>query len=68
MTIEVSFNGTRIACEATTLHELLRERGVDLAAAIACAIDRQFVPRAQWPQRPLRDGDRIDVIAPITGG
>ena len=68
MTIEVSFNGQRIACEATTLQALLRERGIDLAGAIACAIDRQFVPRPQWPQRTLRNGDRIDVIAPITGG
>jgi len=26
------------------------------------------VPRVQWPQRALVQGDRVDVIAPITGG
>ena len=68
MTIEVSFNGQRIACEPLTLQALLEQRGYDLTSAMACAIDCRFVPRAQWPVRSLCDGDRIDVIAPITGG
>ena len=68
MTIEVSFNGQRIACEPVTLQDLLEQRGYDLASAMACAIDSRFVPRAQWPLRRLNDGDCIDVIAPITGG
>jgi sulfur carrier protein len=35
---------------------------------MACAINRQFVPRAQWASCSLQPGDRIDVIAPVTGG
>ena len=51
-----------------TGEDLLRERGVDLTGAFACAINNVFVPRPTWPQRSLSAGDRVDVIAPITGG
>jgi sulfur carrier protein len=50
------------------LQALLLERGHDLNSALACAINNHFVPRAQWPSQPLQAGDRVDVIAPITGG
>lgn len=66
--ITLSFNGEPLATQAATLHDLLVERGFDLKAAFACAVDTLFVPRAQWPQQALRDGQRVDVIAPITGG
>jgi sulfur carrier protein len=46
----------------------LLERGHLLEGAFACAINNQFVPRVEWPQRALQPGDRVDVIAPITGG
>jgi sulfur carrier protein len=39
-----------------------------MANAFACAINNSFVPRPQWPQRALQNGDRIDVVTPITGG
>jgi len=66
--MEISLNGQRVDNDAATLQELLQQRGFELTSAMACAVNQQFVPRAQWPQRELADGDRIDVIAPITGG
>ena len=66
--IGLSLNGHRVDSLAGTLQRLLQERGYDLSAAMACAINQQFVPRTQWAQRALADGDRIDVITPITGG
>jgi sulfur carrier protein len=68
MTIDVSINGERIAVEATTLQALLLARGYKLEAAFACAINNTFVPRSQWPERTLENGDRIDIVTPITGG
>ena len=65
---EISLNGERIATQAATLQALLVERGYDLKSAFACAINRGFVPRPQWPERSLQGGDRIDVVTPITGG
>ena len=65
---EISLNGECIATQAATLQALLQERGYDLKSAFACAINRDFVPRPQWPERSLQDEDRIDVVTPITGG
>ena len=68
MTIELSMNGERIAAEVSTLQTLLLARGYKLESAFACAINSTFVPRPQWPRHLLADGDRIDIVTPITGG
>jgi len=68
MTIDVSLNGERLNVEAATLQALLLERGYKLETAFACAINNAFVPRPQWPSRVLVNGDRIDIVTPITGG
>ena len=66
--MHVSLNGRRVDTAASTLQTLLQQQGYDLAAAMACAVNRTFVPRPQWPRCELRPGDCIDVITPITGG
>ena len=68
MTIDISLNGKRLEVEAATLQALLLARGYKLDAAFACAINNTFVPRPQWPQRLLINGDKIDIVTPITGG
>ena len=68
MMIEVSLNGERTSAEAVTLQALLLARGYKLETAFACAINNTFVPRPQWPERTLENGDRIDIVTPITGG
>ena len=68
MTIDISMNGERIRAAATTLQALLLARGYKLDSALACAINNTFVPRQQWPAHQLENGDRIDVVTPITGG
>lgn len=34
----------------------------------AAAVNLQFVPRETYAQYQLSDGDRVEIIAPITGG
>ena len=68
MMIDVSINGERSNVEAATLQALLLARGYKLETAFACAINNTFVPRSQWPERALENGDRIDIVTPITGG
>jgi sulfur carrier protein len=34
----------------------------------AAAVNLQFVPKTQYAATPLKAGDQIDIIAPITGG
>ena len=66
----LSLNGQ--ACDLpaeATLQALLRQRGYDMdAAAFACAVNGRFVPRSQWSLHALGEGDRVDVVAPVTGG
>ena len=66
--IDISLNGERTSAAAVTLQALLLARGYKLESAFACAINNTFVPRAQWPDRRLENGDRIDIVTPITGG
>jgi sulfur carrier protein len=66
--LDISLNGERVATEAPTLQALLQARGYDFKTAFACAINNAFVPRPQWPERALKNGDRIDIVTPITGG
>jgi sulfur carrier protein len=67
-TINISLNGETITTDAPTLQALLLARGYSLQGAFACAINNGFVPRPQWPERSLQNGDRIDIVTPITGG
>ena len=66
--LDIFLNGTPVQTRAADVLALLQERGQDLNAAFACAINNHFVPRVQWPQRALQAGDRVELIAPITGG
>jgi sulfur carrier protein len=67
-TINISLNGETLQTDAPSLQALLLARGYQLQGAFACAINNSFVPRPQWPDRLLNDGDRIDIVTPITGG
>ena len=66
--LDIYLNGVPVQTQAAHLQALLLERGHALNSAMACAINNRFVPRLQWPERQLQAGDRVDVIAPITGG
>lgn len=66
--LALSVNGERVTVEAATLAGLLMRRGHALDAALACAVNGVFVPRAQWTQCTLQPGDCIDIVAPVTGG
>lgn len=37
-------------------------------APFAAAVNLQFVPRSQYAQHLLHEQDRVELIAPLTGG
>lgn len=43
-------------------------RLLDVQGAYAVAVNLNFVPRAQHDTTPLNDGDRVEIVVPITGG
>jgi len=49
-----------------TLAEALAQAGA--RPPFAAALNLQFVPKTRYAQTPLRAGDQIEIIAPITGG
>ncbi|OAN65771.1 sulfur carrier protein ThiS [Seohaeicola saemankumensis] len=65
MRIEVNGEARDIA--ATTLADALAELGWG-GAKVATALNGAFVPATARAAQPLRDGDRIEVLAPMQGG
>ncbi len=66
-TITVVVNGKPESTTARTLQDWVDARGV-LPAALATAINGQFVPRSQRAQQALHEGDAILTFQPIEGG
>ena len=41
---------------------------IQASGPFAAAVNLRFVPRTQYPQTALAEGDQIEIIAPVTGG
>ena len=41
---------------------------IEARPPFAAAVNTQFVPRTQYAQHLLQDGDRVEIISPVTGG
>ncbi len=68
-TLAVSLNGESVQLSQAGLREALCELGYDPEQqGIAVAINMAVVPRSEWPQTGLRDGDRIDIVGAKQGG
>jgi sulfur carrier protein len=63
----VELNGRPLRTDADTLAALLAEQGV-AGDVVATALDGRFVPRSQRGATRLREGARIEVLAPMQGG
>lgn len=66
-TITVVVNGKPESTTAASLQAWVEARGV-LPAALATAVNGQFVPRSLRAQQPLAEGDTILTFQPIEGG
>ncbi|MFN7944069.1 MAG: sulfur carrier protein ThiS [Blastocatellia bacterium] len=66
--IEIVVNGEphRIAPESTVT-DLVTQ--LDLPSArLAIELNREILPRQQWPSRKLQSGDRLEVVHFVGGG
>lgn len=69
MTMRIHVNGEEQAVSATTVAELLRERGLpENGRGMAVAVNRTLVHRQNWTTAKLAPGDRVEIIRPIVGG
>jgi sulfur carrier protein len=60
-------NGEPNKIAARTLAEALRALGY-ADAIVATALNGEFVPSRKREATPVRDGDRIEIVAPRQGG
>jgi len=65
--MNLTINGESCAVSADSLSALINELGMK-PDRVAVELNREIVPRDQWPQTPLKDGDRLEVVHFVGGG
>lgn len=66
--MQITLNDEQTACpEAVTLQALLEQQGL-LKPGIALAVNEVIVPRSQWSEHVLQDGDNVLLFQVIAGG
>ncbi len=67
--MSILVNGEPTETSARSIAELVRDvlgdRSMD---GVAVAVGDVVVPRAQWAERALLDGDRVEIIRAVGGG
>jgi sulfur carrier protein len=67
--MRLKINGVDEEVAATTVAQLLADRGINPAARfLAIAVNGAVVRRAEWPQAALRAGDAVEIVRPLQGG
>ena len=65
--MNLTINGENQAVSADTLGALVEQLGMK-AERVAIELNREIVPHDQWPQTPLHDGDRLEIVHFVGGG
>jgi thiamine biosynthesis protein ThiS len=65
--MNVTINGETQASSAETLSVLVEQLGMK-PDRVAIELNREIVPRDKWPQTPLHDGDRLEIVHFVGGG
>ncbi|MFC6635202.1 sulfur carrier protein ThiS [Microbulbifer taiwanensis] len=66
--MQIFVNGEGHSFERPTdLSNLLQQLGYS-GETFAVALNGDFVPRASYLQTEIKDGDALDVVAPVVGG
>jgi sulfur carrier protein len=68
--VNVVLNGTpRDLPDGATVADAVSASGMPpLARGVAVAVDREVVPRSEWGDTALVDGQRIEVLEAVQGG
>lgn len=65
--MKLTVNGEEVQIEAATLAAALAALDFE-DAVVATALNGAFVPKRAREATPLRDGDRVEIVAPRQGG
>jgi thiamine biosynthesis protein ThiS len=68
MEITITVNGeSRVANPDSTVVDLLRELGLN-SGRVAIERNLEILPRPQWPETHLAQGDRFEIVQFVGGG
>ncbi|MCI7399406.1 MAG: sulfur carrier protein ThiS [Prevotella sp.] len=65
--MKVRINNNEVETQATTVAELAQEQKLP-EKGVAVAISNEMVPRTEWAQRALKEGDDIVILKAFCGG
>jgi sulfur carrier protein len=65
--MKLTINGEPQLSSAETLGALVEHLGMK-PDRVAIELNREIVPRDQWPQTPLHNGDRLEIVHFVGGG
>lgn len=65
--MKLLINGEERQFETATLAELVGQLGMK-ADRVAVELNREIVPRAQWPNTALHEGDKLEIVHFVGGG
>ena len=65
--MNLTINGENQVASAETLGALVEQLGMK-SDRVAIELNREIVPREQWPHTPLREGDRLEIVHFVGGG
>ena len=62
-------NGEPRERAGATVAELLADLGVETRArGVAVAVDGEVIPRAEWGERRVNEGERVEALSAMQGG
>ena len=67
MAMNLTINGESRVLPVDTLGALVEQLGMK-SDRVAIELNREIVPRVQWPRTPLKDGDRLEIVQFVGGG
>ena len=65
--MNLTINGETQTSSAETLAALVASLGMK-PDRVAVELNREIVPRDQWQQTPLHEGDRLEIVHFVGGG
>ena len=67
--VQVTVNGDALRLTPARLPDALCQLGYDpQQQGIAVALNMAVVPRSEWPETSIAEGDRIDIVGAKQGG
>ena len=64
--MKITINGNSQVIQANNLEDLLLE--IKYQGKLATALNENFIPLSERKKTILKDGDRVEIVAPMEGG